>query len=174
MDKQLLSDLRLSYNNLNTIKDNKIKYTRIKKDIRNKKPVNDENKNTVNDENKNTVNDENKNIVNDENKNPVNIKYYNNNIDEVALKIEQNDGGKTWGVLKENSSGQANSVCFGGGRYVNQVIRAYGFSLFAEKFDLYMDYKGKDYIEKLGFKLYCGKNKYQNSEGLNDTDPPLP
>ena len=135
MSNYINSDNNTDYNNLKNIKKQKEEYTLIENN------------------NENEILDE--NVVN--NVSSSSIKLYNNNIDEIAIKEEQNSGLNTWLVLPRGQSHGENSICYGGGRFVNHVIRALGFSLFAEKFDLYMEYEGKDYIEKLGFKLLSSK-----------------
>lgn len=62
------------------------------------------------------------------------------------------------------------STCFGGGRYGNQIFRSLAVSIFAEKFNLSVNYKECNRIEKLGIKLFNGKNRYKNTIELNDNN----
>ena len=54
------------------------------------------------------------------------------------------------------------------GRLGNQIIRNLAVSFIAEKNDLYCDYSSYDLIEKLGIKLFLGKNKWTNTIDLTD------
>ena len=54
------------------------------------------------------------------------------------------------------------------GRFGNQVIRSLCASLFCRKHNLFVDYKFKKEIEKLGVKLFVGKKKHKESIILTD------
>ena len=52
------------------------------------------------------------------------------------------------------------SYSYGGGRFGNQVIRNLAMAIIAEKFNLIIRYQRSEEIEKLGFKLFSGKKKF--------------
>jgi hypothetical protein len=56
------------------------------------------------------------------------------------------------------------------GRLGNQIIRNLAFSFIAEKNNLYVDYKNKDLIEKLGINLFVGKNIFSIEKHLKDNN----
>lgn len=56
------------------------------------------------------------------------------------------------------------------GRLGNTIVRNLAVSKFAEKFDLYVSYYNKEIVESIGFKLYCGKKKYDKTLKVNDND----
>lgn len=62
------------------------------------------------------------------------------------------------------------STLYTAGRLGNQIIRNLAVSLIAEKFDLYVIYSHYELIKKLGIVLFIGKNNYNNTQTLNDTN----
>ena len=54
------------------------------------------------------------------------------------------------------------------GRLCNQIIRNLCMSILAEKNDMFVEYSSKEKIEKLGIKLYSGKNKFDNLLKVTD------
>lgn len=58
----------------------------------------------------------------------------------------------------------------GTGRLGNHIIRNLACSLISEKFDLYTEYSSHEIIKKLGISLYVGKNKYDNTISLNNSN----
>lgn len=58
----------------------------------------------------------------------------------------------------------------GGGRLGNQIIRNVAVSIIAEKFNLKVDYKSVDSINKLGITLFNGINQYEKNEVLTDNN----
>jgi len=62
------------------------------------------------------------------------------------------------------------SRSFGRGRLCNQLTRNLACSLISQKFDLYTEYSCYDIIKRLGISLYVGKNKYNNTIVLNDSN----
>tara|TARA_B100001287_G_scaffold265805_1_gene259083 strand:- start:497 stop:1222 length:726 start_codon:yes stop_codon:yes gene_type:complete len=56
------------------------------------------------------------------------------------------------------------------GRLCNQIIRNLSLSLLAKKYDLYVEYSNFDNINnKLGIKLFVGKNKYKSTKRIYDS-----
>jgi len=62
------------------------------------------------------------------------------------------------------------SKCSGGGRSGNKFFRNLAASAFAKKFNLYIDYKDREYVDALGFKLFCGDKKYDKMIILTDNN----
>jgi len=61
------------------------------------------------------------------------------------------------------------SLCVGGGRLGNQIIRNLATSIICEKNDLYCDYKNSyEKIKDLGINLFIGKNKYNNNINITE------
>ena len=58
----------------------------------------------------------------------------------------------------------------GWGRLGNHIIRNIAVSLIAKKHDMQVIYSYKDEINKLGIDLYSGKNIYNNTCELNDSN----
>ena len=60
------------------------------------------------------------------------------------------------------------SYSYGGGRFGNQIIRNLAMAMIAEKFDLIIRYQRSEEIEKLGFKLFSGKLKYDKHKVITE------
>ena len=60
------------------------------------------------------------------------------------------------------------SYTINNGRLGNQIIRNLAVNCIAEKHNLYVDYVNNDKILELGIELYCGFNKYNNTQILTD------
>jgi hypothetical protein len=57
-----------------------------------------------------------------------------------------------------------------GGRLCNKIIINLVFSILAEQNDLYIEYDYNDECEKLGIKLFCGINKYNETIHITDSN----
>lgn len=57
-----------------------------------------------------------------------------------------------------------------GGRLCNKIIINLVFSILAEQNDLYIEYDYNDECEKLGIKLFCGINKYNETIYITDSN----
>lgn len=63
------------------------------------------------------------------------------------------------------------SISSGGGRLGNQFIRHLAASIFAEKFNLYIEYVNAEPIEEiLGMPLFVGTNKYNKTNKLSSNN----